>query len=117
MAQSHVRGNWRFCQGRFKQQKVKICDRISLAFMIAGQDRPGRWLVTCDHASNRVPVDPGDLGISPEDMARHIAYDVGAAGLTLAFAAALDSPAICSGFRRLEIDPNRGCLLYTSRCV
>ena len=25
------------------------------AYRIIGQDRPGRWLVTCDHASNRVP--------------------------------------------------------------
>ena len=79
-----------------------------MTFTIVGQDRPGRWLVTCDHASNRVPADLGDLGISPEDMARHIAYDVGAAGLTLALAAALDSPAICSDFSRLVIDPNRG---------
>jgi predicted N-formylglutamate amidohydrolase len=39
--------------------------------------------VTCDHASNRVPdwVNGGDLGIAAADMARHIAWDVGAAGL------------------------------------
>lgn len=80
------------------------------AFHILGQDRPGRWLVTCDHASNRVPtwVAGGDLGIAPADMARHIAWDVGAAGLTRALAEALDSPAILSDFSRLVIDPNRG---------
>ena len=35
------------------------------AYRIIGEDRPGRWLVTCDHASNRVPdwVAGGDLGI------------------------------------------------------
>jgi len=66
--------------------------------------------VTCDHASNRVPdwVAGGDLGIAPEDMARHIAWDVGAAGLTRALAERLDSPAILSDFSRLVIDPNRG---------
>ncbi len=42
------------------------------------------------------------------DMARHIAYDVGAAGLARALGAALDSPVICSDFSRLVIDPNRG---------
>ncbi|MGB8815510.1 MAG: N-formylglutamate amidohydrolase [Paracoccaceae bacterium] len=79
-------------------------------FQIFGESRPGRWLVTCDHASNRVPPDVGggSLGISDADMARHIAYDVGAAGLSRALAEALDSPAICSDFSRLVIDPNRG---------
>jgi predicted N-formylglutamate amidohydrolase len=80
------------------------------AYHIVGENRPGRWLITCDHASNRVPdwVGGGSLGIAPEDMARHIAYDVGAAGLTLALAERLDSPAILSNFSRLVIDPNRG---------
>lgn len=80
------------------------------AYHIYGENRPGRWLVTCDHASNRVPdwVAGGDLGIAPEDMARHIAWDVGAAGLARALGEALDSPVICSNFSRLVIDPNRG---------
>ncbi len=80
------------------------------AYRIIGQDRPGRWLVTCDHASNRVPdwVAGGDLGIAAADMARHIAYDLGAAEVALRLAAALDSPAILSDFSRLVIDPNRG---------
>ena len=80
------------------------------AFKIHEPDRPGRWLVTCDHASNRVPdwVAGGDLGIAPEDMARHIAWDPGAAGLAVALAERLDSPCILSDFSRLVIDPNRG---------
>lgn len=80
------------------------------AYRIVGESRPGRWLVTCDHASNRVPdwVADGDLGIGPADMARHIAYDLGAAALTEKLAAALDSPAVLSDFSRLVIDPNRG---------
>lgn len=79
-------------------------------YRILGEGRPGRWLVTCDHASNRVPpcVGGGDLGIASADMARHIAWDVGAAGLTAALAERLDSPAILSDFSRLVIDPNRG---------
>ncbi len=80
------------------------------AYLIIGEDRPGRWLVTCDHASNRVPdwVAGGDLGIGPADMGRHIAYDVGAAGVAVALGAALDSPVVLSDFSRLVIDPNRG---------
>lgn len=79
------------------------------AFEIVGEDRPGPWLVTCDHATNRVPDWMGnDLGIAPEDMARHIAFDIGARGLALALGAALNSPVIASDFSRLVIDPNRG---------
>ena len=69
------------------------------AYRIIGEERAGRCLVTCDHASNRVPdwVGGGDLGIGPADMARHIAYDVGAAGLeaTVWFTPADDR---CVGF-------------------
>ena len=80
------------------------------AFHITGADRPGRWLVTCDHASNRVPPDVcgGDLGLPPQDMARHIAWDIGAEGVAQALGLLLDSPVICSDFSRLVIDPNRG---------
>ena len=80
------------------------------AFQIIGEDRPGRWLVTCDHASNRVPdwVGGGDLGIAAADMARHIAWDVGAWGLAQELGRLLDSPVIGSCFSRLVIDANRG---------
>lgn len=80
------------------------------SFEIQGANRTGRWLVTCDHATNRVPdwVNGGDLGLDPADMQRHIAYDVGAAGVTRLLANRLDSPAILSDFSRLVIDPNRG---------
>lgn len=79
-------------------------------FHILGENRPGRWLITCDHASNRVPdwINGGNLGIAAPDMARHIAWDVGAAGLAAALAERLDSPCILSDFSRLVIDPNRG---------
>lgn len=79
-------------------------------FIIYGENRPSPWLITCDHASNSVPdwINGGSLGIAPEDMARHIAYDVGAAGLTRSLAENLDAPAILSNFSRLVIDPNRG---------
>jgi predicted N-formylglutamate amidohydrolase len=79
-------------------------------YWIAGENRPGRYLITCDHATNRVPdeVGGGTLGLPAEDMARHIAWDPGAAGVAEALAEALDSPVICADFSRLVIDPNRG---------
>lgn len=80
------------------------------AVEVLGADRSARWVVTCDHASNRVPDDVagGDLGVPPEDMHRHIAYDVGALGVSRAMGAALDAPVVASKFSRLVIDPNRG---------
>lgn len=79
-------------------------------FVIEGADRPARWLVTCDHASNTVPpfVNGGSLGLSEAEMTRHIAYDVGAAGVARNLGRALDAPVILSNFSRLVIDPNRG---------
>lgn len=79
-------------------------------FHVFGEDRSSRWLVICDHATNRVPhwVNGGDLGISPEDMSRHIALDVGAAGVAIRLAEKLGCPAVLSNFSRLVIDPNRG---------
>lgn len=79
-------------------------------FHVEGADRRGRWLVTCDHASNTVPdavIAGGDLGIAADDLGRHIAYDVGAAGVAQHLSARLDSPLIRTDFSRLVIDPNR----------
>lgn len=80
------------------------------AYRVEGADRSGPWVVTCDHATNSVPpfVSDGDLGLSHEDMNRHIAYDVGGAGVTNHLAKLLNAPAVLSNFSRLVIDPNRG---------
>jgi predicted N-formylglutamate amidohydrolase len=77
---------------------------------ILDADAPGPWVVTCDHATNRVPpsVNGGTLGLPEAEMARHIAWDVGAAGVTRALARRLRGAAILSDFSRLVIDPNRG---------
>lgn len=79
-------------------------------FFIEGADRPARWLITCDHAANTVPpfVNGGCLGLAEADMQRHIAFDVGAAGVARELGAQLDAPVILSNFSRLVIDPNRG---------
>ena len=79
------------------------------AFEIIGQARDSDLVITCDHASNRVPAGlGGSLGLAAAEMARHIAHDVGAAGVSRHLAALLEAPAILSTFSRLVIDPNRG---------
>ncbi|WP_262028647.1 N-formylglutamate amidohydrolase [Microvirga sp. Mcv34] len=65
-------------------------------------------LILCDHASNTVPPDLGDLGLPESEFERHIAYDIGAAAVTRSLAGHLGAPAILTQFSRLIIDPNRG---------
>ncbi|MBF9234770.1 N-formylglutamate amidohydrolase [Microvirga alba] len=74
---------------------------------IAGAVESG-LLILCDHASNAVPPDLGDLGLPPSEFERHIAYDIGAAAVTRSLARRLGAPAILTRFSRLIIDPNRG---------
>lgn len=80
------------------------------AYHIFGENRDSNLIITCDHASNRVPVEVGggSLGLSDAEMDRHIAYDVGAAGVSVRLGELLDAPVIMSNFSRLVIDPNRG---------
>lgn len=78
-----------------------------MPYTIEGEDRRGAWIVSCDHASNAVPGGL-DLGLPAEEMARHIAFDVGAAGVARALAERLGGPAILGAFSRLVVDPNRG---------
>ena len=65
-------------------------------------------LFLCDHASNALPPRYGTLGLDPAQFERHIAYDIGAAGLTRALAARFGAPAVLTRYSRLLIDPNRG---------
>ena len=65
-------------------------------------------LILCDHASNALPPHYGSLGLPPEAFARHIAFDIGAAGVSRALAKALGAPAVLTTWSRLLIDPNRG---------
>jgi predicted N-formylglutamate amidohydrolase len=65
-------------------------------------------LLLCDHATNAIPAELDGLGLPAQQLERHIAYDIGAAEMTRAMAAALGAPAVLSNFSRLLIDPNRG---------
>lgn len=77
---------------------------------VFGEERKARWLIICDHAVNTVPgwLNGGTLGLPDGDMERHIAYDIGAAGVALRIAERLDAPVVMANFSRLVIDPNRG---------
>lgn len=61
----------------------------------------------CDHASNFVPLELHDLGLPPSELQRHIAWDIGAAGVTEVLSELLDASAVLCGTSRLVIDCNR----------
>ena len=67
----------------------------------------GRFVLLCDHSSNAIPGELDNLGLPNSELARHIAWDIGAAGVTEALSEILDSPAIFSGVSRLVLDCNR----------
>lgn len=65
------------------------------------------FLLTADHAGQAVPAVLGDLGVSAAEMERHIAWDIGIAGVTRRLSALLDAPAVLQRYSRLVIDCNR----------
>lgn len=67
----------------------------------------GPFAIVVDHASNRIPQRLGDLGLSPADRIRHIAWDPGALGVSLRLSELLDAPVVHSTVSRLVIDCNR----------
>jgi len=64
-------------------------------------------LLLCDHASNAMPPRYKGLGLAAADLERHIAYDIGAGGVTRHLAKLLDAPALLGRWSRLLIDLNR----------
>ncbi len=64
-------------------------------------------MLLCDHASNFIPAELRDLGLPAGELARHIGWDIGAAGVTEALSEIFDAPAILSGTSRLVVDCNR----------
>jgi predicted N-formylglutamate amidohydrolase len=67
-----------------------------------------RFLILCDHASNYMPPEFDNLGLTAAQCAAHIAYDPGAFEVASLLAEHLQCPLLASQFSRLLIEPNRG---------
>lgn len=65
------------------------------------------FLLIGDHAGNRIPAVLGSMGMSDADLQRHIAWDIGIAGLGKALADKLDVVFVSQTYSRLVIDCNR----------
>jgi predicted N-formylglutamate amidohydrolase len=65
------------------------------------------FLLTADHAGRAIPRHLGTLGLPDSERARHIAWDIGIAGVTERLSEALDATAVLQVYSRLVIDCNR----------
>jgi predicted N-formylglutamate amidohydrolase len=65
------------------------------------------FLFTCDHYGRLIPQALGDLGLGEAELTRHIAWDIGIAGVAEHLARELDVHLIAQRYSRLVIDCNR----------
>lgn len=75
--------------------------------VVDNRDGAGPFVILCDHASNRLPVQFGTLGLSQADLLAHIAWDPGALGVSRHLSRMLDAPLVYPTVSRLVIDCNR----------
>lgn len=70
-------------------------------------DGASPWFLVADHAGRLIPRALGTLGLNETERGRHIAWDIGIAGVTEALSQALDATAVLQTYSRLVIDCNR----------
>jgi predicted N-formylglutamate amidohydrolase len=67
----------------------------------------GPFVIVCDHASNRMPPGYGSLGLAPDALLSHIAWDPGALPVSRRLSRMLDAPLLWPDVSRLIVDCNR----------
>jgi predicted N-formylglutamate amidohydrolase len=96
---------------------MALDDAGDLSLLLGSADAPpvleenplGRspFLLTCDHYGRAIPRILGDLGLPESELTRHIAWDIGIAGVATAISKHLDAHLIAQRYSRLVIDCNR----------
>ena len=76
-------------------------------FEIINKDSECELILTCEHAGNEIPKEYDNLGLSENDLNRHIARDKGGKEIAQLLAEKLGCCAIMGRFSRLLIDLNR----------
>jgi predicted N-formylglutamate amidohydrolase len=77
------------------------------AFISLNETGTSPYVLVCEHASNRLPKKLGNLGLSSGDLQRHIAWDIGAEGVSRLLSKLLDAPLAMQRYSRLAYDCNR----------
>jgi predicted N-formylglutamate amidohydrolase len=103
---------------RQNRQEKMVLGSVGDTWLLLGEDDPapvveenpqGRspFLLTSDHFGRAIPRALGDLGLPGSELTRHIAWDIGIAGVARALSAHLDAHLIAQAYSRLVIDCNR----------
>lgn len=85
----------------------RLAEQASESVVVANRGGRSSYVLICDHASNALPPEFGSLGLSEEDLERHIAWDPGAAPVARYMAEILGATLIESLISRLVVDCNR----------
>jgi predicted N-formylglutamate amidohydrolase len=70
-------------------------------------DGAGPFVIVCDHASNRMSPEYSSLGLPPDALLGHIAWDPGALPVSRLLSEMLDAPLLWPDASRLIVDCNR----------
>jgi predicted N-formylglutamate amidohydrolase len=99
------------------QEKMALVDGSDTSLLLGSADEPpvmehnplGRspFLLTSDHFGRALPKSLGDLGLSESELTRHIAWDIGIAGVARALSERLNAHLVAQRYSRLVIDCNR----------
>ena len=65
------------------------------------------FLLVCDHFGRLIPRALSNLGLPDSDLKRHIAWDIGIAGVATRLARLIDAHLVAQRYSRLVIDCNR----------
>lgn len=76
-------------------------------FAVENEAAASDFVLVCDHSGRRIPQRLGRLGLSEQELATHIAWDIGIADTARLLSARLDALLITQTYSRLVIDANR----------
>jgi predicted N-formylglutamate amidohydrolase len=75
--------------------------------VLENADGSSPFFLVCDHAGRAFPRRLGTLGLPETETRRHIAWDIGIAGVGRELSRRLDAPLLLQTYSRLVIDCNR----------
>ena len=76
-------------------------------FSVRNPDGKSDLLFISDHNGLAIPKVLGDLGVPPNELRRHVAYDIGIEAVATALSNRFNAPLVMANFSRLVIDCNR----------
>ena len=94
-------------QGNLEIMTKSLIEGEEDAFILLNEAGTSPYVVVCEHASNRLPKQLGNLGLTTDDLQRHIAWDIGAEGVARLLSRLLDAPLALQRYSRLAYDCNR----------